>query len=93
MARGLDLPLSTKWQFVKCMDVHLHVENSCHFVTMEKSYFSVLENVMDSMIVLMVLTNGVVLKNVVARLRFKARSTNLVSLYKDVSKNTLIITS
>ena len=93
MVRGLDPPHSIKWRFVKCMDVHQHVENSCRFVTMEKSYFSALENVMDSMIVLMVLTNGAVLKNAAALLRFKARSTNLVSLYKDVSKNTLIMTS
>ena len=85
MARGLDPPHSIKWLSVKCMVVHLHVENSFHFATTERSYFSALENVMDSMIVLMVLMNGAVPKNVAARLLFRARSINLVSLYKDVS--------
>ena len=62
------------------MVAHLHVENNFHFVTMERSSFSALENVTVSTIVPMDLMNGAVLKNVAALSRSKARSTNLVSL-------------
>ena len=62
------------------MVAHLHVENNFHFVTMERSSFSALENVMDSTIVPMVLMNGAALKNVATLSPSKARSTNLVSL-------------
>ena len=80
MAKDLDRQHLTKWQFVKCMVAHLHVENNFHFVTTERSSFSALENVMVSTIAPMVLMNGVVLKNVATLSPSKARSTNLVSL-------------